>query len=402
MSKMTAQVAAIDKNCSAASTSPISAKANCTRKKWVIVIDPGHGGAKNVNGSYANNAVGAVSDVLEKTMTQRFANILKPTIEARAKTLAVDVEVLLTKSDENKNLTAKERAKVATDAKADFFIILHFNGMGGGNVFTAHNLTPIRNKDGDIIEHANVMDITPGIKEQRRNQPAGYKRRLISDNVLGLRGPLLVKRKDMPKGNAYVTSDAFGESVKNNVVAALKRLDSASSIKAHGDVLKTGDDVPVLKPKFYVGFQLACCYLESDFISVESGDRTWNPEEYAANIGKVRGEVDLKAVGASVGKTLGGANGATLGAALGPVGIALGAATAAEGGEKTGAAVGQGIGSMRNAFKDPTLLPKDAMYQAASEGIADAIFGVILRASIEEWLKGMQEPWKKFKDWWKK
>ncbi|MDI1451723.1 N-acetylmuramoyl-L-alanine amidase [Polyangium sp. 6x1] len=385
MSKMTAQVAAIDKDCAAASKDPVSAKKECYKKKWVVVIDPGHGGTTNVSGSKSNNAIGVVSGVLEKTMTQRFADILKATIEARAKTLNVDVEALLTKSDENINLTAQARADVVTDAQADFFIIIHFNAY-------------------DRPPKSFFLDITPGIDGQLRNKPPDYKRKLYSSDKV-TRGPLLVKRADMPKGNAYVTSEAFGASVRDNVCAALKKLDSTSSIKSHSDSWKKGKDVPLLKQALYGKLQFACCYLEGDFVNVESGDRTWNPVEYASNIGEIRGDtpsVDPKTVGASMGKTLGGANGAALGVPLGPGGVALGAAASAAAGDKTGAAVGQAVASVINAFKDPTLPSKDAMYNAASEAIADAIFAVIVRVAFEELAEDAKKLWTQLQDGWKK
>ncbi|MBK9264647.1 MAG: N-acetylmuramoyl-L-alanine amidase [Polyangiaceae bacterium] len=374
MSKMTAQVAAINNDCAAASKDPLSAKKDCRKTKWVVVIDPGHGGTANVSGSYWNNAVGVVSDVYEKTMTQRFANILKPTIEARANAMAVDVEVVLTKSDENINLTAAERAQVVTDSKADFFIILHFNAFNRG-------------------AESFFLDITPGINGQKRNKPPHYNRQLYSSSDKLPRGPLLVKRADMPSGNGYTTSDAFGASVKSKVLAALKRLDSTSSFAPRHDQLAKGNNVPLLKQGLYGKHQFACCYLEGDFINVESGDRTWNPIEYAANIGEVRGDkvsVDAKGIGAAIGA----ASTAPFGASLGPLGLL---ATAAG-----GAAAGNAMGAAINALQDPPLLAKDEMYKAASEAITDAIFEVIARVILEQLSKDAQKLWKQVEDGWKK
>jgi len=280
---LTPQGKALEEDCAAAD-GDLSTKAPCVKPRFVIVIDPGHGGtsykdnAKDDSSSW-NNAVGVVSDVLEKTMSQRLAGILEQTLKGWAGVFAayVDIEVLLTKTDENVNLRGRDRAKVAKDAKADFFVILHFNS--------------VNKKMPRKQEQPGFMDITPGV-DQKRDQPAGYTRGLFS-TAEAQRGPQRVKRKtNIAADHTLITSDAFSKSVVNNVVAAMKTLDATPYIQAHGDYAK---DVAVLSKSFLGKKGIACCYLEGDFINVESGDRAWNPVQYAANIPSINGGTPVDA-----------------------------------------------------------------------------------------------------------
>ncbi len=108
-----------------------AAKATCSKRR-VIVIDPGHGGKKNLKGSSSNNAI-AYSKVLEKTLTLQYAKSLQralmgATVKAILKSRGFNnVQVILTRGSD-KNLSAKARRAVATKNKADIFVSIHFNG----------------------------------------------------------------------------------------------------------------------------------------------------------------------------------------------------------------------------------------------------------------------------------
>lgn len=92
----------------------------------VIVVDPGHGGLEDEEGSSWNNATSATG-ILEKEMTktlglkirQRFRNKLNKNYT---------LKVLLTRAEEDVNPTGKKRSKKAGDNGADVFLSLHFNG----------------------------------------------------------------------------------------------------------------------------------------------------------------------------------------------------------------------------------------------------------------------------------
>ncbi|XXF81310.1 N-acetylmuramoyl-L-alanine amidase [Myxococcaceae bacterium GXIMD 01537] len=101
-----------------------------------IVIDPGHGGTTRVGGSSANNAIGPTG-LLEKTVTLDLGLRLCTVLQGRGAT------VLLTRdSDVNSGLA--DRAHVARDNDADYFVSLHFNAPGrdaNGNVDATINGT---------------------------------------------------------------------------------------------------------------------------------------------------------------------------------------------------------------------------------------------------------------------
>ena len=111
---------------------PVDATTTSCKEKRVIVIDPGHGGDTDLQGSSHNNAT-AASGVLEKTLTLQYAQSLKTHLESeqiqnifKGKGYC-EVKILLTRSSDV-NLTGKDRVKVATDNKADILMSIHFNG----------------------------------------------------------------------------------------------------------------------------------------------------------------------------------------------------------------------------------------------------------------------------------
>lgn len=111
----------------------VGATTSTCKEKRIIVIDPGHGGTKDVAGSSKNNAV-AASGVLEKKLTLEYAQELKTHLESdqvqkifQGKGYC-EVKVLLTRTTDV-NVTATNRRKVAGDNKADILISIHFNGF---------------------------------------------------------------------------------------------------------------------------------------------------------------------------------------------------------------------------------------------------------------------------------
>lgn len=90
-------------------------------KTGVIVIDPGHGGKKNMGGSDANHAV-SPSGILEKNVTLRMAFLVCDHLTRREP----DVKVILTR-DQDINLSLSDRAKVAKKNKADLMLSIHCN-----------------------------------------------------------------------------------------------------------------------------------------------------------------------------------------------------------------------------------------------------------------------------------
>jgi N-acetylmuramoyl-L-alanine amidase len=90
-----------------------------------VVIDPGHGGDKNLAGSSWNNAVGT-NGSLEKNLTLQVARAIQTRFDGSGTTC------LLTR-DADTNLGLAARAGVAKAARAEAFVSIHFNGSTKSN-----------------------------------------------------------------------------------------------------------------------------------------------------------------------------------------------------------------------------------------------------------------------------
>jgi len=97
-----------------------------------IVLDPGHGGTRNVAGSSANNAVSA-SGVKEKDLTLAFALGLRDALLVQAADAGERLRVVLTRT-KDVNLTGARRAGTAARHKAAAFLSIHFNGSANRKV----------------------------------------------------------------------------------------------------------------------------------------------------------------------------------------------------------------------------------------------------------------------------
>lgn len=96
----------------------------------IIVIDPGHGGQNNVEGSNANHAVSHTSRILEKDLALEFSFRSKAALEELRDAGPLNLRVYLTRlTDENR--TAESRAAIARDKGADALLSIHFNGFDG-------------------------------------------------------------------------------------------------------------------------------------------------------------------------------------------------------------------------------------------------------------------------------
>jgi len=97
-----------------------------------IVLDPGHGGTRNVAGSSANNAV-SVSGTKEKDLTLAFAHGLRDALLAQAKQAGERLKVVLTRTSDV-NVTGARRAGTAARHNAAAFLSIHFNGSSNKKV----------------------------------------------------------------------------------------------------------------------------------------------------------------------------------------------------------------------------------------------------------------------------
>jgi N-acetylmuramoyl-L-alanine amidase/uncharacterized protein YycO len=107
----------------------------------VVVLDPGHGGTANVNGSSANNATGPAG-TLEKTLTLDIAQRASAHLDGHA-------NVILTRTTDT-NLGLADRAEVARVNNAKVFIAIHLNGFSDPTVDGTE--TWVANGANDISE----------------------------------------------------------------------------------------------------------------------------------------------------------------------------------------------------------------------------------------------------------
>lgn len=163
-----------------------------------IVIDPGHGGTADLEGSKANNAT-SFSGVKEKKLTLDFSLILRDSLQKLAQEKNKQIKVVLTR-EQDVNLGIRARAKFSSTHKADLFICLHFNGhedrsIRGVETYYAKNNNVNLQADKDFAKTVNnsLFASLKSIDSQAEN-------REVKPDTLS--GPgVLVVLKDQHLGN---------------------------------------------------------------------------------------------------------------------------------------------------------------------------------------------------------
>lgn len=318
-----AQGAAAQAAAAAAPASAVSSTATCTTKV-IFVLDPGHGGrgAKksfaeaarrkpyddqlaagtitqaqydamfDLQGSSFNNAIAAISNVFEKTMTHRLIPLVRDKINAKkAAILAAnphltDIEVHLTKTDEFVNMTGADRAAVARDKQADFFFCCHFNAetrrIGSDDIFVNLDITKV----AGVVDKRHSFNITSTPGHLGGSYPKAATTRAAS------RGPLTLY-----SNNANLPSDVASKitvvagAVRSALAATIQQAEQQPDLAQDGGNRAQGlaNVSPVNLGMTTKGNRkIVPIYLEADFINVESGDRLWNTAAYQANITAAR------------------------------------------------------------------------------------------------------------------
>ena len=135
-------------------------------KKYIIVIDPGHGGkdpgAIGVNGTF------------EKDINLVFAKIIKSTLSSR------NIKVILTRTDD-RYLYLRERINFAENTKADLFISIHADASKNRKA-SGFSIFSLSDKASDkeakqLAERENKSDFIGGLKIQHSDP-------LIKDNLI--------------------------------------------------------------------------------------------------------------------------------------------------------------------------------------------------------------------------
>ncbi len=136
------------------------------KKKYIVVIDPGHGGkdpgAIGINGTF------------EKKINLVFSKIIKSVLSSS------NIKVKLTRTDD-RYLYLRERIKFAEKVKADLFVSIHADASknrkaSGFSVFSLSNKAS-DNEAKELAKRENKSDFIGGLKIQHSDP-------LIKDNLI--------------------------------------------------------------------------------------------------------------------------------------------------------------------------------------------------------------------------
>ncbi len=297
-----------------------NAAATC-RTKVIFVLDPGHGGRAArpnlvnterlapfntrlsseemtqaeydnmfsiVGGtrgtSRFNNAIGAISNILEKTMTHTLIPQIKKRIKDRAAAIVENdphleaIEVHLTKTDEFINLGGYERARVARDLAADFFFCVHFNAHST----LTHVELDIHQVQGTVDANRNF----PITQLNTENLGGQYPKSARSAD--GRRGPLMMQRPNTDHTvRIRQNATTLGSAITTALAAAMQKAENSDQTITEQPTQRR--ELANISP-VHLGNnnsktkQIVPVYLEADYINVQSGDRLWNTAAYEANI----------------------------------------------------------------------------------------------------------------------
>ena len=131
-----------------ATQAPVQTAAPETEDQPVVCIDPGHQaranlgqepigpGASETKYKVSGGASGCVTHVPEYKLTLRVAKKLRRELKARG------YKVIMTRTTHNVDISNRERAQIANDAKADVFIRIHANSADSSSVKGALTCAP--------------------------------------------------------------------------------------------------------------------------------------------------------------------------------------------------------------------------------------------------------------------
>ena len=235
-----------------------------------------------------NNALGAISNTLEKTMTHKLIplvrdkiNAMKGEIIARLPNLE-NIEVHLTKEDEYVNMTGADRAGVARDKAADFFFCCHFDAAPT-NTHVQLDITQV----SGIVDQNRQVDIT-----MIDSQLLGGSYPKSASSSSGPRGPLILySGHSNSPARTVQNARTVGTAIRTHLAATLQRAGgSDNTINEQGEKARQLANIsPVhLGTANPENKQIVPIYPEADFINVESGDRLWNTAGYEAEIANSR------------------------------------------------------------------------------------------------------------------
>ena len=196
-----------------------------------LVIDPGHGGNVEVEGSSANNAT-SPSGVLEKNMTLQMALLVRDALKTLATTGGHRIKVILTR-DTDKNVGLATRAGVAKDNDADLFLSIHFNASTRHSARGVETLvSPKARNSNHSADVKFAQRVQTAVFKAIKARDANTRDRKVKDQLLGVlnedhlgknvRGCLVeIEFIDMPAVDQLLNLNADAHDVKEAIAAAI-------------------------------------------------------------------------------------------------------------------------------------------------------------------------------------
>ncbi|WP_151035602.1 N-acetylmuramoyl-L-alanine amidase [Bacillus wiedmannii] len=149
-------------------------ESNEKQGKFLFVIDPGHQQKANLNlepigpgattqkYKVTDGTTGVVTKKREAVLVLEMASVLKEKLEAKG------IQVLMTRTSQDVDISNKERATFANDHKADLFLRLHADGSENPNQSGFAVLTPAEGSPYTKEIYAESLQISQTIVNKMR------------------------------------------------------------------------------------------------------------------------------------------------------------------------------------------------------------------------------------------
>ncbi|PJZ23201.1 N-acetylmuramoyl-L-alanine amidase [Bacillus sp. BF9-10] len=167
-------------------------ESNEKQGKFLVVIDPGHQQKANLNlepigpgattqkYKVTDGTTGVVTKKREAVLVLEMAFVLKEKLEAKG------IQVLMTRTSQDVDISNKERATLANDHKANLFLRLHADGSENPNQSGFAVLTPAEGSPYTKEIYAESLQISQTIvKKMRENQQVKVNGIKFRDDLSG-------------------------------------------------------------------------------------------------------------------------------------------------------------------------------------------------------------------------
>lgn len=167
-------------------------ESNEKQGKFLVVIDPGHQQKANLNlepigpgattqkYKVTDGTTGVVTKKREAVLVLEMAFVLKAKLEAKG------MQVVMTRTSQDVDISNKERATLANDHKANLFLRLHADGSENPNQSGFAVLTPAEGSPYTKEIYAESLEISQTIvKKMRENQQVKVNGIKFRDDLSG-------------------------------------------------------------------------------------------------------------------------------------------------------------------------------------------------------------------------